>query len=240
MHGDEQCGLAAIVAIEGLQPRGTVKLIVANPPAIDVNKRFIANDMNKCFPGREDGTDEDLLAFNVLQEVRDCEYVIDLHSCTSTEEPFAITTRCDESNVHLARCTGLSKLVLMSDHLKQNKALIDHHPAAISVECGIKASAAANECAKNIVLNVLGCLGLLDRLATQSVPEQFEVFAMLKVPEHDCVVLAQNLTLVKAGQSLAKGKTVVLCANEDCYPVLFGEESYACEGILGLVARKIR
>lgn len=240
MHGDEQCGLAAIETVEKMQLRGTAKCIIANPSAVSANKRFLIKDPNKCFPGKTDGCEEEKLAFDVYNEIHDCDYVVDLHSCTSTEEPFVIMTQRNEANYCLSHYSGLQKLVLMSGHLKQNKALIDYHSAAISIECGLKNSSAADQNAKEIVTNILRNLGIVEGSAIKGAPEKFEVFDIIQLPEPSFIPAdISNFKLVKAGQILGSAQTTAITAQDEFYPVLFNEESYVKEGILGLVARKI-
>ncbi|MFW6153533.1 MAG: succinylglutamate desuccinylase, partial [Halobacteriota archaeon] len=94
VHGDEPCGVWAVRRLRGrieageLELNHAVKLIVANPPAVAANERFLAVDMNRSFPGDVDGLDEEHLASVLCGAIADIP-TLTLHSTHSRLTPFA-------------------------------------------------------------------------------------------------------------------------------------------------------
>lgn len=99
--------IAPIVALQQLREaidprtlRGTVILVhVANPPSLAqrlVRRGPDGKNLNRVFPGRDDGTISERLAATIVREVvRRADYVIDLHAGDGNESltPFAFAAR---------------------------------------------------------------------------------------------------------------------------------------------------
>ncbi|MEO2154213.1 MAG: succinylglutamate desuccinylase/aspartoacylase family protein [Nanoarchaeota archaeon] len=137
LHGDEIIGKLIIdKLIENIKNgkfkfKGTLKLIVANEEAMKARERFIDSDLNRVFPGNPNGNHEEKLAYKLLKELKDFDYVVDIYS-TITETPsFVILTK--EEMLDLAKKVPLKRILVMSPKLVKEKALIGH-VKGISIE----------------------------------------------------------------------------------------------------------
>jgi hypothetical protein len=84
VHGDEPFGAkvfefysSRVNKIEGLQ------LILANEEALAKGDRFVDTDLNRCFPGKREGNNEERLAHSIIDLLQGSQYVIDVHTTTS-------------------------------------------------------------------------------------------------------------------------------------------------------------
>jgi predicted deacylase len=214
LHGNEPFGREVINKLEKLD-LDNVKFLIANKKALELNKRFVDCDLNRSFPGRADSElYEERLAHNIMKQLRDYDYVIDLHSSTSNTPPITIVTRRD--CIRLAEKTGIKRICLMSPELAKGKALIDHVKCGISLEVGNHNNPTIADTAFNLIKNALINLGILEGEALMREPDYFEIYDF----EHD-----MNLDLKDFEKY------------EDYYPVLVDEKSY--DNIKCLKARKI-
>jgi len=89
IHGGEATGTRSahrlIQFLRGRELKGTVKVIpVANPTAfrrLERTSPFDQLDLNRIFPGKEEGTVSQRLANTLWEEIQDCDYLVDLHCC---------------------------------------------------------------------------------------------------------------------------------------------------------------
>lgn len=104
LHGDE---LAGVIAIEQLKnelriERGTVKLVIGNPPAIAAKKRLINKNLNRCmYKENQETAQEDYAARELMAILDTCDALLDLHMFTDPKsKPFAI---CEPSMIPIAQ-----------------------------------------------------------------------------------------------------------------------------------------
>jgi succinylglutamate desuccinylase len=221
LHGNERYGLEAV---KRLPPH--VSFFVANEKALKENKRFIDTDMNRCFPGKDGGNYEEARAFELLEQLKNFDYLIDLHSSSNNCPMFGIITKPNQEKIEFAKRLGLKKLVIMPEFFASGKALIDFVKCGVSIEVGPHERDG----------NVGEALNLIKNLETGSKDnlEIFEVFGAIKKQEEN--ILIQNFEEVKKGNVIAKG-TIEQKADFDFIPVLVNEEAY--EGILCLACIKV-
>lgn len=222
MHGDEETGVYILDALrQTLQPEiGTVRLVVANPPALFKGVRFIREDLNRVFPGDRNSSGENALAPKVLEIVRDSDYVIDLHTTSSDTESFVILGKRNEERLQLGEATGLQKIVLIEG--PKDCAMVDFVPCGIGLELGLHASQYAYESGIQAVTNALSVLGIVPLPTTQEEERQYyEVFGSLK---DSSSLELQNFRMVQE-------------AGEAFYPLFVGERAY--QDTICLKARKI-
>ncbi len=89
LHGDELVGMVAarilVNKLRDMNVRGTVRVIpIANELGLYMRSRvnpIDGKDLNRVFPGREDGSVSERIAARIWRYVIESEYVIDLHSC---------------------------------------------------------------------------------------------------------------------------------------------------------------
>ena len=245
IHGDEPCGVEAVERLLEDDPavERPVKLIVANEEALDAGERFLEEDLNRAFPGDQDGdTHESRLAHELAREVQGCT-VLALHSTQSYAEPIAVIDTVDEIARSLAPLLPVDVLIETDEHT--DGRLIEH-AHTIEVECGLQGS---DEAAENgywltraflAATNVLPAPASDDRLTA---PERsdVEVFRLNepipKPPGREYDVVAPNFERVEAGERFAVADGEALTADEPFYPVLLSAEGY--DDIFGYAAEAV-
>ncbi len=105
IHGNEKCGTKAIQNIireiesgHLIVSKGSVTFLpISNPKAYVENKRFIDENLNRVFyAGHLGNTYEGALAKEVMEEIKRCDYILDLHSYTSGSGPFVFQDSLNE------------------------------------------------------------------------------------------------------------------------------------------------
>lgn len=231
IHGDETCGLQVLDELRRYENEinGTLYLITANLPAIDANKRFIEANLNRVFPGKKDGCLEERIAFGLCSVLKECDYVLDIHSTSYKTEPFAISTCDTEKQYLLSSYTNLKKYVIMTEKVANGKSLIDYvndnNGFGLSFEAGTHLTEEAKENAIAITLNFLANLGLIDLDFQKSNPKKYYVIDALKSPSiaFQSVDLT-NFSLCKNKQIIGYDSNILLIANRNFYPILFTPE----------------
>lgn len=133
-HGDEHIGfLAYEFFLEHLLQYPSVQFILANEPAIAANRRFIEQDLNRCFPGDANGSGEMRLAAELLLHVQSSRYVLDLHTTTSDilMTPIATHLNADSRRI-INLCTSTEIALIESPFGKAS--LIGQCNAGVSLE----------------------------------------------------------------------------------------------------------
>ncbi len=225
VHGNEQYGLEVI---KMLPP--SCSFFIANKKAIEENKRFIDTDLNRCFPGKKEGNNEEKIAYELMTTLNEFDEVIDLHS-TSEECPlFGIITKPNNEKIELAKRLGLQKLVIMSPGYASGRALIDFVKKGISLEVG------PHERKENVQDTVNAIKSLVVEATTGEIQlEIYEVFDIIR--GEGTKPLIGNFDEVKKGQPIAilpdKSMQEALF---DFIAILVGEKSY--NNVICLACRK--
>lgn len=242
MHGNEHVGVDVIRELRDTAriQKGTLRLIIANPPALAQGVRYIYTDLNRVYPGEEGAIGEAGLAPQILQLVSDSDLTLDIHTTNSPSESFVILGRKSEDRLKFAEQLGISKIVLFES--ERSCAMADFVKCGIGVELGEHGSEYAYEQGRFVVQQVLCSLGMTQGAPVKVEHEYFEILGSL--PRSDGVTsvspLIRNFQSVSMGQILAykDGKEdSYVFAQEDFYPVLFGERSYG--SFLGYKAKRI-
>jgi tryptophanyl-tRNA synthetase len=228
IHGNENYGLEVI---KKLPPN--IHFFIANKKALKQNKRFIDEDLNRIFPGKQDGCHEEKLAYQLTKKLKDYDYVIDLHSSSNYCPLFGIITKPNKEKIELAKKLGLNKLVIMPNKFATGKALIDH------VKCGISLEIGPHDKKQNIeeVLSVMKNLNKSeeDNGANNSI-EFFEVMGIIKKQAEN--ILISNFQQIKKDQIIAIDQNKKQIAEEDFTAVLVNEASY--NRVLCLAAKPLK
>lgn len=143
-HGNEPFGkdvfdlfASCIHEFPGLQ------LILANEEALAIDKRGVEGDLNRSFPGNQNGNHEARLAYHILPLLQSSQYVLDVHTSVSScgflvpiiakQNPFteSVINLLDESSVVLVKQpladTSLIGNVEGGLSLEFQKTLADEH-----------------------------------------------------------------------------------------------------------------
>jgi len=223
LHGDELFGLEIMDKLSK-----NIPVFIGNPLAIEKRRRFIDMDLNRSFPGDEKGSYEEKRAAYLLNELKNFDCVIDIHSSSCDLELFGIITKVNEKNLALANKLGLKKLIIMSEKVGLGKSLIDHVPCGISLEIG------PHEKKENID-EVIKAINNSNGVEEHEI-EFLEVFSVIPKIERNIKILINNFKPVKKGSLIAKGKKDYY-AEEDFIPLFVGEKAY--ENVLCLATRRI-
>lgn len=159
IHGDEPAGERVVRRLAEMLPggretaaaeidedesRGTIRLIVANEPALAAGTRYTDTDLNRAFPGDADsGEYERALAPRLRAAVEGMDAVLAIHTSHSAPPPFAIYSRLTDSIRRTV--TGMPvDYVLDSGDLRSTTldSVVDH---TVSIEVGRQGSEEAPE-----------------------------------------------------------------------------------------------
>ncbi|MBU2615722.1 MAG: succinylglutamate desuccinylase/aspartoacylase family protein [Nanoarchaeota archaeon] len=223
LHGNEKYGLKVIKKISPIIP-----FFIANKRAVQENKRFIDEDLNRCFPGKSKGNHEEKIAFNLLPKLKKFDFVLDLHSSSENCPLFGIITKPDHNKLDFAKKLGLKKLVIMPDNFSKSKSLIDHLKCGISIEVG-------NHKRSENPKEVIKCIhSFFKKKNSNQSPELFEVINIIEKKEEN--VRIDNFEKIKKGQIISSGRRDQL-AEFDFTAVLVNEKAY--DKILCLACRQV-
>jgi len=208
--------------------RGTLRLVVANPNAMLQNRRFIDSDLNRSFPGKEGGGIEEQLAFQLRQKLSDSDALIDLHSTTANTPPFIITRQDNEYIRKLANVSSIERVVVKPKPSKM--ALIDYGENRVGIELGKHDSDETFAYGLSATIGALSEFGMINR---EGVPTDtsLEIFVVEEViplpplfnPKQEAI---HNFGLIKRGAIIGTSNDDPVRAEEDFYPILYGEVSY--------------
>lgn len=228
-HGDEQVGMRIARKFK------RIKTFVGNPLALKKKSRFIDSDLNRVFPGKRNGNYEERRALKLKRILDNYEYVIDLHSSSSSTPPFVILTKRTKKHLLLAKATGIKRIAFMSKELANGKSLIDNHKCAIAIELGKHNSKRAYEDGVKAVNNVMRYM------ETKELPkvkrEFFNIVGILKKPCSEFNIKLKNFRKVLKGEFIGKCKYAKLISTLNFYPILANEKAY--RDVICLIGKKV-
>ncbi len=107
-HGNEWTGVFIVQNMKFSHPKLLVDTYLSNEEAYKQNKRYLDTDLNRCFEKQdiqnlELKNREQSQAKDIAQNVRDYDFVIDLHTTTSQMGPTLILTREDEETLRVCK-----------------------------------------------------------------------------------------------------------------------------------------
>ena len=240
VHGDEKVGVEVIKRLGKVIDKKKVFGLIANHKALAKQVRFIDSDLNRSFPGANNGNYEQKLANNLLKKIRRYAYVVDFHSFSCKSEPFAILTKKSEEHFLLAESLGIKKIILMSSELASGRSLIDYCTCGVSVEAGKHNLEATYKRATNYGLKALERLRSFKAYSVKkNRVEYFEVVGILfKKMNEEIEESITNFKLVYKGEIIARDGKRLIKSPYSFYPVLAREKSYS--NILCLATKPVK
>lgn len=242
IHGDEPCGYRAISRIieKDLEYKKTVKFIKANEKAIEKNRRYIEKDLNRSFPGDINSeVHEQKLAAELLQEIKDCEYILSLHSTQSTISPFALINEVNNKNRNIIRKLPLKKVVSVKSKENKKGDLISILPeSCIELECGYQKSRQAEENAVKCIEYFLKMTNAIDKNNINPINTKTEVLRIFNkvLKQEEIFFIGNNFERINSGEIYGIGETgKIYRAEEPFYPILMSTSGYS--SILGYQAK---
>ena len=243
IHGDEPAGERIVDRLaDALSPTGrgdesgTVRLIVANEPALEAGTRYTDTDLNRAFPGDADSDEyERALAPRLAAELRGMDAVLAIHTSHSAPPPFAIYSRLTDSTRRSV--TGMPiEYVLDSGDLRST-TLDSVVGGAVSIEAGRQGSEEAVEFGHRAALAFLRAHGAL-----ADEPPTFTETTVIKGGEEvpkgggEPHVYYRNFEEIPEGEVFARDDVYTHRVDEPgIVPVLASEHGY--DDIFGIYGR---
>ncbi|WP_181691658.1 succinylglutamate desuccinylase/aspartoacylase family protein [Natronomonas sp. LN261] len=243
IHGDEPAGerivdrLAdTLSAPEAAGGDGTVRLIVANEPALAAGTRYTDTDLNRAFPGDADSDDyERALAVRLADAIAEADAVLAIHTSHSAPPPFAIYSHLTESVRRTV--TGMPIDYVLDSSGLRGTTLDSAVENTVSVEAGRQGSQEAVEFGYEAALAFLRAHGALAD-EPPSFTETTIVEGDEEVPKGggDPHVYYDNFEEIPAGNVFARDDVYTHRVEESgVVPVLASEDGY--ESIFGIYGR---
>lgn len=136
MHGDERFGLTVFEALrKDFEQRKDTMLILANEEALARDVRFLESDLNRSFPGKQNGTFEERLAYALCPLLHAPKYFLDIHTTTSDIRLTPIVTNLDQGTRDILALTDSSEIVIVNQAAADH-ALIGQVMHGVSLEFG--------------------------------------------------------------------------------------------------------
>lgn len=244
VHGDELLGEKVIMGLRKLTvSRGTLTTVLANTRAMKTKKRFINQDLNRSFPGNQNGNHEERLAHSLLPLIKKANIVIDIHSTTTDTTSVVILTKVNKTIRQLLPIFEPRRVVVMEKKAGKT-ALTRYCEAGISFEYGRdKSERAYKETLADIVKILEGfeVIARKKKKLSKSAhkTEYFQVFGALMRPVGFKLERAiKNFSFVRRGEIVARHGKRIQKAPQYFYPLLFGERSY--KKIWGFMLKKVK
>jgi predicted deacylase len=242
LHGEEPVGKKVINALRAHRiKKGTLITVIGNPQALQKKTRYIETDLNRCFPGKKNGTHEEQLAHQLLPLVRKADYCIDIHSTSTNTQYAAIIKKKSAGILKLLSLFRPEHAVLMPKGVGDG-SLINFCRTGVSLEYGKHTSRETYRRSLEDVLIILSKLGVVSLPAKKAVTRRTEFFLVYGTEPRPkgfrMKPSLRNFSLVRKGDVLGTLRAKKVFAHEDFYPVLFGPKSY--KDIMGFKAKKLK
>ena len=162
VHGDEKSPVDGFSLLEEyLQDKEIKKsfsLIIANEDALVAGKRFIEKDLNRNFPGNENGSLEARLAIRLYTEIMGAEFNFDFHSTyIKLKKPYGIVSIYSEKLRKVMAITGVENYIF-----DNSESLIKFAPNSFAIEVGYELDPNSSISAFEIMKNILVYFEVID------------------------------------------------------------------------------
>src|SRR3989344_395114 len=112
IHGNEPPGIEVCKKLQSLKIP-YIDVLFANEKAIKQNKRYIDQDLNRVFPGKVNGSYEEIRAKKIFEKCTFYDFVIDFHN-----------TCCPENDCGFVGGTSYEKAVKLGSFLDLKKIIL--------------------------------------------------------------------------------------------------------------------
>lgn len=217
LHGNELFGLKVVGKIHEHATENVMTLI-GHPQAIAKGKRYIDEDLNRCF-GKKGDAQEIAIAKGIEKKLRGYhpDVVLDIHTSISDVGNIAIVAEYNEQIGAIAAHLDMDAIVIMPKHLT-NTSLIGIFPEkSISLEFG------KNKRSDQLAYKVFENIQTLEYISLQT---------SKKLPVYEVYS-----TIDKSFKKLAGIKNLTYYRELQGYPFLAGTGTYETMG--GFIARKL-
>jgi len=229
LHGDEIIGQKVIEELQKLTFKKDVSFLIANKEALEKKNRFISTDLNRSFPGKKGASDEEGLAFDILQKIKDSDLIIDIHATNSDFDKVAIVPDLSRERKELLKAVPIKKIALVTKQVFGGKELMNYSKLGVALDYGPDKTGDNYQIALEDIKQILLNLNFLDG-QKNLMPEKelYRVQGLYKTEKE----FKPNNNLrefeeIKEGDFLGQtrsGERVL--AKENFYPLFLGKGSY--------------
>ncbi len=219
------------------------KLIFGNPIAHIKDTRFVHENLNRVFPGKEEGNYEERQAFRIMQELKDVDMVLDIHSTTLDIDPFAICV-FGKDEKDMIKSTGLKNVMVYTpgkSYKGQTLCQAINVPA-IAFECGQHKKPETLENGIRIIKNIFRHYNFLDGNPEYIEQNFFKTEGTIIESEKDMILpeSIRDFQIIEKNTIIAEGNNSKILSEDSFYPILISKNLDRREnGVLMLKSRKI-
>ncbi len=218
-HGNELFGKEIVDAIlETPEQFPGVRTVIANELAIERGVRFVDEDLNRAFPGNDD-THEGRLAKEVLQAVKGCDVVLDIHTTFADLTFIPIVTSITPDVQAVLRSMTSDNLMYVQKPYGTG-ALVSHVRGGISPEYGRK-YANTPQAVKEVLETITNIIA--GNVVQEKIENMFYVDS----------VISMDVDLEEGAQNFVYDRNI------DGYPCLLKEKAYEAAAYQCLKASKV-
>ncbi|MFC4454022.1 M14 family metallopeptidase [Deinococcus sonorensis] len=216
VHGAEYASIEAATRLMATDPQTLggmlVVLPIVNPPAFSARSIYInpldGKNLNRCFPGRPDGTYAERLAHWLTSEfIAHADAFLDLHGGDLVEAlaPFCIVPAGDEAAMTLGRVFGLPHLTVSEGQVMSISAARQQGVPAVIAEAGGQGLWPEQAVAPLVdgVVRVMRHLKMLDGTSGPLPVQEYHALAWMSAP-----VSGLWTPAVQVGETVEAGQPV--------------------------------
>ena len=134
LHGDEVFGFKVFRYLhKNISDFPGLKIILANEAALRARKRFIRQDLNRVFPGKSRGVYEEVLASQIMKEIGQTKYLLDIHTTTADIKMTPIVANFNKKIKKIINLSNSEEVAKMKRAFTK-KSLIGQFDNAVSLE----------------------------------------------------------------------------------------------------------
>lgn len=225
VHGDERSGINAVRRLRDadLDFKRGVAFVLANPAAIEADRRYLDSDLNRAFPGDPNGDREDRIAARLCAFIEDMTS-LSLHETRSRPTPFALVHSAHEYEFELASRLPVPHVV---DHWGVNETTITVCGVNVEIELAYEDAEWVTAAAEQQVCAFLKRVGALSGEPPEANPDYFHMAEPIPKPAGRTYELyVENFERVPEGAVFARVDGRDLVADEPFYPILMSERGY--------------
>lgn len=225
VHGDETGGVKAVRRLRqaDLDWQRGVALVLANPQAIDAGTRYVTSDLNRVFPGNEQGNYEERLAATLCSYIED-RITLSLHGTRSSPTPFALVNQEQTRELELASTLPIPHVV---DYAGSRYGSITLCGPTVEIEVGAQGTEEAAVAAEQQARAFLRRVGALPGEPPQGTPDFYRMGEPIPKPEGtEYEVFVDNFEPVADGDVFAAVDGEELVAESTFVPILVSADGY--------------
>jgi len=236
-HGNERIGKRVVKELEKNSLDKKLIIQVANEKAFKLGKRFIDQDLNRSFPGKKNGNYEQRIAYKILPKIKSADVVVDIHSTTSESKDALIVTKLNEETLNCIKAIQPKNVLIMKS--TENNALISMAKIGLAFEYGKDDDKITIRKTTMGIKRLLNYLKIIDYKfhSKNKKINFFEIIDTVPRPKgYKLIKKVKNYKIIKRNNNYAINKNKKLIAEDDFYPILFGEKNY--KDIFGFKGKK--